>query len=172
YLAIAFVAVATIGAPGLAGQEAPLAHLYARLTGGDPALISAIAVASTLNTILIQIVMATRVLYGLSREGALPEPLGRVSPLTRTPLLATGLVLVVVIVLAVAAPISVLARATSAMVLFVFILVNLALLRLKLAGAPPPVSTPSFTVPLAVPVVGAALSGLVFAFEVVRLLMS
>ena len=58
------------------------------------------------------------------------------------------------------------------MVLFVFILVNLALLRLKLAGAPPPVSTPSFTVPLAVPVVGAALSGLVFAFEVVRLLMS
>jgi amino acid transporter len=165
YLAVSFVAVAAIGAGELAGQEAPLAHLYARLTGGNPAIIAAVAVASTLNTILIQMVMASRVLYGLAREGALPQGLGRVNARTRTPLLATVVVIAIIIVLALAAPIATLARATSAIILFVFIMINLALLRLKSAGG----EAPEFVVPRAVPAAGALLSILVFLFEIGRL---
>lgn len=166
YLAVSFTAIAAIGPGELAGQEAPLAHLYVRLTGGNPALISAVAVASTLNTILIQMVMASRVLYGLSREGALPRLLGRVNARTQTPLLATAAVIVIVIALALAAPIATLARATSAIILFVFIMINLALLRLKFASGERPV----FSVPRAVPLAGALLSALVFVFEIVRLI--
>lgn len=167
YLAVVFVAVAVVDPAELAGQEAPLAHVYAVATGRNPALISAIAVGSTLNTVLIQMLMASRVLYGLAREKALPAWLGRVSPATRTPLPATLLVVAIVVLLAMLLPIGELARATSAIILLIFVTVNLALIRIKLRpGGPPP-----FAVPLWVPAAGAALSGVVFLFELGRLLV-
>ncbi|MDP2622120.1 MAG: APC family permease [Hyphomicrobiales bacterium] len=167
YLSVIFVAVAVVAPAELAGQEAPLARVYAVATGRDPAPISAIAVGATLNTVLIQMLMASRVLYGLAREKALPAWLGTVSPVTRTPLPATFLVVAIVALLAVLLPIGDLARATSAVILLIFTIVNLALIRIKLrADVPPP-----FAVPLWVPVAGAALSSLVFLFEAARLLV-
>jgi len=167
YLAVVFVAVGVVAPADLAGREAPLAYVYAQATGGNPAVISAIAVGSTLNTVLIQMIMASRVLYGLARQGALPAWLGAVHAVTRTPLPATFLVVAVVAALAVMLPIGGLARATSAIILFVFTVVNLALIRIKLSAAPQPV----FTVPLWVPVVGAGISGLVLIFELARLML-
>lgn len=167
YLAVVFVAVAVVAPEDLAVQEAPLAHVYAVATGRDPAPVSAIAVGSTLNTVLIQMLMASRVLYGMARERALPAWLGRVSPATRTPLPATFLVVAVVAALAVLLPIGGLARATSAIILVVFTTVNLALVRIKLRGG----AAPAFAVPLWVPAAGAVLGGTVFLFELGRALL-
>jgi basic amino acid/polyamine antiporter, APA family len=131
YVAIAAVAVSAVPVGELAGSSAPLSLVFRKLTGFSPAAIRLIAIVATLNTILAQMTMASRVLYGLARQGDLPGVLGRVDRRTATPLIATALVAVLAIMLALAAPIGPLAKATSVATLAVFAMVNLALIRLR-----------------------------------------
>ena len=71
--------------PGeLAASQAPLAYLYHRVTGQPATVISLIGMFAIINGALIQIVMAARVLYGLSVMAQLPTVLSRVSARTRT----------------------------------------------------------------------------------------
>lgn len=131
YFVIALVAVSSLPAAVLGASDAPLALIYETLTGRRPWLITLIGMLAVVNGALIQIIMASRVLYGMSDRGWLPAPLGRVHPSTRTPLLATGLVALLVLVFAVWSTTESLAKATSFALLFVFALCNLALWRLK-----------------------------------------
>ena len=84
-----------------------------------------------INGALIQIIMASRVCYGMGRKGWAPAWLSRVHPVTRTPVIATLLVTALVILMALWLPIESLARATSFFILMVFTLVNIALWRIK-----------------------------------------
>lgn len=131
YVAVALVAVAAVPIAELGASEAPLALVWERGSGGSLQVISAIAIFATVNGALIQIVMASRVLYGLANEGWLPRGLGRVAPRTHTPVRATALVTVVVLVFALALPLVTLAQITSLLALAVFALVNAALIVLK-----------------------------------------
>jgi amino acid transporter len=131
YVALAVVAVRALPVAELAASEAPLALIYERSTGSAPVAIGAIALIATVNGALIQVIMASRVLYGLAAQGLLPATLGRVNRLTRTPLIATALITALVLVLAIALPITPLAQAASAITLSIFALVNLALWRVK-----------------------------------------
>jgi amino acid transporter len=152
YLAVAVVAIAMVPIDELAAAKAPLALVFERTTGASPAAISAIAIVATLNGVIAQIIMASRVIYGLARQGNLPAALGRVHAWTRSPLLATGLVTALVLVLATAFPLQGLAEATSRMALSVFALVNLSLLSLKRRGVAAPPGT--FIVGAWVPALG------------------
>ena len=131
YVLVVWVALVAVPPAELAAAKAPLALVFERLTGASPRTMSLIAVIATLNGIIVQIILAARVLYGLARQGSLPAPLGRVSPLTRTPLLATGLTVTLVLVLALLLPLEQLADLTSRFTLILFALVNLALIRIK-----------------------------------------
>lgn len=131
YLLVALAAVLTLPQATLARSSAPLAEMYARATGGAPVVISFISLFAVVNGALIQIIMGARVLYGMSREGWLPRHLGRVSPRTRTPLLATLAIAFAALVLALWLPLVTLAKTTSFLLLLVFALVNLSLLRVK-----------------------------------------
>ena len=111
--------------------------------------ITLIAVIATVNGIIVQIIMAARVIYGLAAQERLPAWLARVNPVTRTPLAGTALVTLAVLALALAFPITRLAEWTSAITLGVFILVCAALARIKRSGAPAPAGT--FIVPGWVP---------------------
>jgi amino acid transporter len=96
------------------------------------------AILLTLGISTLLIVMASRVLYGLSSRGQLPAFLSRVNAATRTPLIATALATLVVLGLAWYGRLGALANATSMIMLTIFALVNLALWRLKgIAPAPP-----------------------------------
>lgn len=152
YVLVVFVAIHAVPVAELAGSRAPLSLVFERLTGASPALITLIAIVATLNGVIVQIIMASRVLYGLSRQGDLPPALAVIHPRTRTPLRATGLVVVLVLVLALLLPLEQLAQWTSQVVLTVFSLVNLALIRHKLSGAATPPG--ALTVPIVVPVMG------------------
>lgn len=152
YVGVVSVAVLSVPLDGLVASKAPLGFVYESVTGGSPLVISAIAVVATLNGIIVQMIMASRVLYGLASQGQLPAILSKVSPLTRTPLIATALVVAIVLVLSLAFPIEGLAEMTSLVTLTIFSLVNLALLRLKLRGDVPPDGI--FTVRLWVPAAG------------------
>ena len=153
YVLVSFVAIKAVPVEALAETNAPISLLFEELTGLPPFTINLIAILATMNGVVIILIMAARVAYGMSREGRLPEWLGEVSPKTRTPLRATVLVAAAVLVLALFTPLDVLAETTSAVMLAVFFMVNIALVRLKMTGAPIPVD--GFTVPLIVPISGA-----------------
>ena len=107
YFLIALVALDNLPLDELAASEAPVGLLFERLTGLSPLAITLIAIFATLNGVVIQIIMASRVAYGLARRGNLPAFLGRVNKVTRTPLISTVFVTAAVLVLAFFAPLNV-----------------------------------------------------------------
>jgi amino acid transporter len=154
YVAVVWIALATVGQWDLAHSSAPLALVFERLTGAPPAIMSFIAIVATLNGVIVQIIMSSRVLYGLAHQRGLPAVFGRVSAATRTPLLATAVTTACVLLLALTLPLHDLADATSRLTLVVFALVNLSLIRLK---ARAPADDPRiFIAPKWVPWAGAA----------------
>ncbi len=131
YLLVSLVAVLALPPAELAQSRAPLALIYGRATGSAPLLISLISIFAVVNGALIQIIMAARVLYGMSREGWLHGAFGKVNDVTRTPLLSTAFATLIVLILALWLPLVTLAKATSFIIMVVFALINLSLVRIK-----------------------------------------
>jgi amino acid transporter len=150
YMLVVAVAVTSIPVNELAASEAPLSEVFTRLTGVSSAVISLIAIVATLNTILAEMTMATRVLYGMARQGDLPRHFGFVHHRTSTPVLATLLVAALIFLLTLVVPFIQLAEATSVATLTIFALVNLALIRIRLRDG----RGPHFSAPLWMPVAG------------------
>jgi amino acid transporter len=151
YMAIMITSVMTISPEVLATSEAPLALIYEYHTGEQAVIITIIGMFAIINGALIQMIMASRVFYGLSSRGQLPAVLQFVHPKTRTPLVATLVATVIVLVLASLGRLASLAEATSVIMLIVFSMVNLALWRIKRRD-PNPVDIIVF--PLWVPIAG------------------
>lgn len=156
YMVVALVAVASLPVSVLASSDAPLAEVVAPQGRWAVRVISAVSMVAVLNGALIQIIMASRVLYGMARQGDAPSLLGRVAARTRTPLVATASVTGFILVLALAFRLEALARFTSTVTLVVFSLVNAALIALKRRGEPPPRG--SSMIPVWVPIAGLVLS--------------
>jgi APA family basic amino acid/polyamine antiporter len=97
--------------------------------GGD--VIAVIGMLAGLNGALVQVVMASRVAYGLAGRGQAPSLFARVNRVTRTPLEATAVVTALVLFLALWLPLESLAMATSTILLLVYAMVNMALWRIK-----------------------------------------
>jgi basic amino acid/polyamine antiporter, APA family len=116
----------------LQASEAPLTLVAARHSNELVGAVAVIGTVAVLNGALIQIIMASRVIYGMARQGWIHAHLGRVHYRTQTPLVATALVTFAVIVLALSFPIGALAQTTSSIVLATGTLVNAALFRMKL----------------------------------------
>ena len=155
YLALAVIAVRAIPIEQLAAADAPLALVFETTTGLSPAVVAVIAMIAVLNGALVQIIMASRVLYGLSREGWLPKWLGRVNERTQTPLRATLLVTLAALGFALWLPLVTLAEITASLTLTIFAGVNLALIVLKHRDPRP---EGVVTYPMFVPVLGLLLS--------------
>lgn len=112
-------------------------------------IITCFAVA---NTALLNYVMASRLIYGMSRQGLLPAVLGRVHATRRTPHVAIFVLLGIILALMFSGQVSRLADATVLLLLTVFSIVNVALVILKLRSDEP---RGRFEVPLIVPLLGA-----------------
>lgn len=131
YMLVALAAVLALPVDELARTEAPFALLYTRATGQPPTVITIISLFAVINGALIQIIMASRILYGMSREGWLHAMLGWVHPVRQTPMVATALITLSILVLALWLPLVTLAKTTSFITLVAFSLINLALVRIK-----------------------------------------
>jgi amino acid transporter len=130
YVLLASIAVLAPGREAIAGSDAPLAVLFEIVTGMRGEGIAVIAAIAMVNGILVQIVMASRVLYGMAKEELLPGFLGRLDPRRRTPTVATATVALAVALLALSFPLLRLAELTSLVTLAVFAMVNFAHFRL------------------------------------------
>ena len=154
YVAVAAIAVSAVPVAELAASTAPLSLVFKTIAGVSPATIGVIAIVATLNTILAQMTMAARVIYGMARQGDLPRAVGRVHGKTATPIIATALVALTTMALALLVPFLRLAELTSLATLLVFALVNLSLLRLRHRRVHTP--GPHVRVPVWVPAIGLA----------------
>jgi amino acid transporter len=177
YIAVAITAVSVVDYHELAAAKSPLNSIAARaapwLPGQTYVYITLFAVA---NTMLINYVMGSRLLYGMARQGLVPAALGRVHRSRRTPHVAILTLLVIVAALAFtndiihhlqgvttgflntflvdlekAGAISSLASATSLLLLFSFMIVNGSLIALKLRPGEP---RGGFEVPVVIPALG------------------
>jgi basic amino acid/polyamine antiporter, APA family len=166
YVAVAWIALVAVPRVELAASRAPLSLVFERVTGASPVAINAISIVATINGIIAQMVMASRVLYGLAEQGLLPTRLARVHPVTRTPILATAIVMALVYLLAAAFPLEHLAEMTSRLTLVIFAFVNAALVQLKRSGRPAPAN--AFVVPIGVPAIGFCLCVILLLTELVR----
>ncbi|PSL13585.1 APC family permease [Shimia abyssi] len=160
YIATSATVLMVVPLDTLSQSAAPLSLVFTEAQPSVKQGFGVIAIVATVNGVLIQTIMASRVLYGLADRGHLPEILARVGPKTQTPVVATLVVVGIILVLTQALPIAVLAERTSQIVLLVFVLVNLSLIRLKYKGVS---SGAHFQVPLAVPILGVATSAMLFA---------
>lgn len=162
YLVLAITLTLALPIEDLAASSAPLALLVER-SGGSTQLIALVALFAVVNGALIQIIMGSRVLYGMAQQGYLWRGFGKITAKTQTPYVATITVGMTVMALALAFPVGRLAGVTSLIALTVFALVNLSLWVAK--GSPQ--SRPPFCVPRALPLLGAVLSLGLLAFQLV-----
>lgn len=167
YLAVSLAAVLVLPLDQLSASEAPLALMFEQATGASPKVMASISLFAVINGALVQIIMAARMLYGMSREGWLPKGIGKLNARTQTPIFATILVSLAVLVLALALPLVTLAKVTSFAVLAVFAIISLALIRLKHAGPP---AGNTYTVPAWVPYASLASALALLALQVASML--
>ncbi len=164
YIWISLIAVTVLTSQELGNSDAPLALLFSKLAGGGDGFLTAIAIAAVVNGAIIQFVMVSRVLYGISRMGHIPAEIGAVSATTHTPIRATIIVGVAVLIIGMLFDLTALAATTSSFTLAAFALVNVALVRIKLRGDP----HAGFKVPIAVPLLGCLTAAGLLAFETGR----
>lgn len=171
YFLVVSVAVLAVPVAELASSETPIALIIAKGIDMSPRVIGAVTVFATLNGALVQLVLASRVFYGLSSEGGIPKLFGYVHPNTQTPLVATGIAVAVVLTLTLVFPLEELARFTSLMTLSIFSIVNVALIRIKQREVSVKDRAEDVVrYPFWVPLMGAIVSIAILGIEVVRLM--
>jgi APA family basic amino acid/polyamine antiporter len=121
-----------------------------------PELFAVIALFAVSNSALINIMMASRLCYGMANEKILPRFMGRVLPVRRTPVTGIVFVALLAVVLVSTGEIEGLGDTTSFLLLCVFAVVNVAVLVLRKDR----VDHYHFRTPTVLPVLGAVSAGL------------
>ena len=165
YLLVVVVSTTLVSPADLAASDAPLSLVFSRSGAGHAAVISAIGVIAAVNGVIVQIIMGSRILYGLASEGWIHSRFATVHPTFKTPVVATLLVVAAMIIATLALPLVSLAQLTSLLVLTIFTLVNASLIVIKRRGG----SHPGYiTVPVAIPYLGVALCVGTLAVQVIN----
>jgi len=140
YVLVSICAVAIVPIGELAGNETPLVTVVQTAAPDFPIsdLIPFISIFAVANSALINMMMASRLLYGMSKHGVVPSFLGRVHPQRRTPwasiLVTTAIALGLITYVSLDAEGSVVALlggTTSLLLLAVFTVVNGVVLVLR-----------------------------------------
>jgi APA family basic amino acid/polyamine antiporter len=97
-------------------------------------IISAIAIFATTNTVLMMLISSSRIIYGMSKDGALPIFFSKIHKTRKTPWLATVItgVLSIIIIIVSSNNISSLSKIAVFGIFTVFAFVNFSLILLKL----------------------------------------
>ena len=165
YIAVAVTAVSVVPWRELAEAPGPITEVMARAAPSIPPLVfTAITLFAVANTALVNYVTASRLIYGMARQGLLPRSLGGVHAARRTPHIAVAVLFLVLAPLALLGTITELASATVLLLLLVFMVVNGALVILKRRRSE---ELGRFEVPLFVPVLGAIVCFVLIVVRVV-----
>lgn len=130
YVVVAVMLVHAMPLDALSASKAPFAKLMSH-HGYSPLIITLISLFAMINGALVQIIMASRVVYGMAQQKNAPQWLGHVFSRTKTPLVATVLISFTTLGFTLWLPIVTLAKITTSILLGVFVLINGALVVIK-----------------------------------------
>ncbi|WP_405657330.1 APC family permease [Streptomyces sp. RK9] len=152
YVLVALVSSLLVDHKTLSGSSGPLLEVV-KAGGVDfpHKLFALIALFAVTNSALINIMMASRLCYGMANERILPRAMSRVLPRRRTPIVGIVFVSLLAVGLVTTGEIEGLGDTTAFLLLCVFAVVNVAVLVLRRD----PVDHPHFRTPTALPVLGA-----------------
>lgn len=131
YLLVAMVAVVAIPISEIAESRAPLTAIVSQSTWFPPQLMSVISLVAILNGAIVQLLMAPRVVYGITQSSSSLRFLSAINPKTQTPIIATIAISVIILFFTLLLPLAQLAELTSTIILCLFVLVNTALIVFK-----------------------------------------
>ncbi|MFD8555975.1 APC family permease [Streptosporangium canum] len=132
YMAVAFTATMLVDTETLESSTGPLLEVV-KVAGFafPPKLFALIALLAVGNTALINMIMASRLVYGMARQGIVPKVFAAVHPTRSTPWVAIVFTVGIAAVLVATGDVSNLADTTVFLLLCVFALVNVAVLVLR-----------------------------------------
>ncbi len=168
YILVSLSVVSILPWESLGQSTAPLADVSEAALPGSHILLSFIALFATANTVLILLIVESRMLWGMAREKSLPKLLSKIHPKTKTPWVAILATMVLALVVMAIGDIKLIAEITDIGVFLIYFSVNMSLiwLRYKRPGKRP------FRVPLNIgkfpvlPGLGAIFSfGMLFFFS-------
>ena len=137
YMLVTFTASMVVPTGALAESSGPLLEVVERGPLSIPTKVfAAIALLAVSNGALINLIMASRVVYGMGDQGVLPSVFARVHPSRRTPWVAiaftAGLALILLVSLANSpSALDTLASTTVVLLLSAFVMVNVSVLMLR-----------------------------------------
>lgn len=148
YVAIATVAVIAVAPEKLAESNEPAALIASKIHPSLGLLLSVIALFSTGNTLLLILISASRLLYGLSKYDIFPKIFTRVSKRTQTPYIAVIKVGVVSALLSLFKKIEIVASVTNLWTFITYIFVNLSIIFLRIRNSKSKIYHKGFKSPL------------------------
>ncbi|MEV6302824.1 APC family permease [Actinoplanes sp. NPDC051861] len=152
YVLVAISAVALVTPAELGEGDTPLLKVVSAGAPAFPLTIFAfITMFAVANSALINMMMASRLLYGMANERVLPRILGRVHRARRTPWVGIVFTTLIAFGLIWFADLAALGGTTALLLLCVFTVVNVAVLVLRRD----PVDHQHFRAPTVIPVIGA-----------------
>ena len=154
YFLVTFAASLVVPTGQLIESDGPLLEVVRQGSSIPTRLFSAIALLAIANGALINMIMASRLLYGMSREEIMPGVLGRVHEGRRTPWVAIVFTTLLAVALISIGTLEDLAATTVILLLLVFTMVNIAVLVLRRES----VDHSHFTTPRVFPVLGVVIS--------------
>ena len=132
YMAVTLVASAVVPTGVLANSSAPLVEVGQKgPLGVSPDVFAAITLFALANGALINMIMASRLVYGMSEEGIVPSFFGRVLQGRRTPITAIVFTTVLGLILVSTGDLGDLADTTVLLLLVAFTMVNISVLVLR-----------------------------------------
>nr|WP_198283910.1 APC family permease [Saccharomonospora azurea] len=152
YLLIALITSTLVPTDTLAASDGPLLLVVqAAAPWFPPFVFSLIALFAVTNTALINMMMASRLVYGMAQEHVIPSPFAVVHPARRTPWVSILFTSLLAVILVSTLEIADLGSTTSLLLLAVFTVVNIAVLVLRRDE----VEHEHFRAPTWVPILGA-----------------
>lgn len=132
YVLVGLASAIALPPADLVDSSGPLLDVVAAAGVGVPAWVfSLIALIAVANGALLTMIMASRLAYGMSEQGLLPDVLGRVLPKRRTPWVAIAVTTLVAMGLTLIGDLSLLAETVVLLLLFVFLSANVSVLVLR-----------------------------------------
>lgn len=168
YVIVSVLAVRMMSVEALASSNAPLADIVIK-GGYSPDFIGLIALFAVINGALVQIIMASRLFYGMAQKNMAPPILGHLNKHTQTPIVATILVAFFILVFALWLPLITLAKITSLIMLLLFAMVNLSLIIIKYKSVSADENIATY--PIIIPITGLILCLALVGLQIVNLIV-
>jgi APA family basic amino acid/polyamine antiporter len=130
YILVSFSSLAVMTPEELSSSKAPLTDVVEKAVPRASFLMSVIALFATANTVLIILIVMSRMLCGVAREHSMPECLGRIGN-KGTPYISVFLIMALTVGSLFIGGIDTIAKLTTLSVFIVFVIVNLSLIVLR-----------------------------------------